>query len=224
MMNTVAVIEAGIGAMSLGFMEAGFQVKEVFAKDRKAIDIHKKNIESNIYERGLLELLPEEISDVDVIAIDLMQMFSFQSDGKYVLRSRQFNEEPLKRIVDIIKWKNPRIFFLVMQKRMYKDPAWTGFCDEICQVGYNIIWKVLNSREITGIPVMEEQHYAIGSNIPDYQYEFPLYRDLEITIPVRKFISGTEEDGWYYRINRDEIVERSKEDSFLCWRRDKYSE
>lgn len=109
-MNTVAVIEAGIGAMSLGFMEAGFQVKEVFTKDRKAIAIHKKNIESKIYERGLLELLPEEISDVDVIAIDSMQMFSFQSDGKYALRSRQFNEEPLKRIVDIIKWKNPRIF------------------------------------------------------------------------------------------------------------------
>ena len=111
-----------------------------------------------------------------------------------------------------------------MQKRMYKDPAWLGFCDEIYQAGYDIIWKVLNSREITGIPVMEEQFYAIGSNIPDYQYEFPLYRDLEITIPIRKFISGTEEDGWYYRINRDEIVERSKEDSFLCWRKDKYSE
>lgn len=71
---------------------------------------------------------------------------------------------------------------------------------------------------------MEEQLYAIGSNIPDYQYEFPMYRDLEIAIPVRKFISGTEEDSWYYRINRDEIVERSKEDSFLCWRKDKYSE
>ena len=71
---------------------------------------------------------------------------------------------------------------------------------------------------------MEEQLYAIGSNIPDYQYEFPMYRDLEIAIPVRKFISGTEKDSWYYRINRDEIVERSKEDSFLCWRKDKYSE
>ena len=40
MINTVAVIEAGIGAISLGFMEAGFQVKEIFAKDRKAINIH----------------------------------------------------------------------------------------------------------------------------------------------------------------------------------------
>ena len=42
--NTVAIIEAGIGAMSLGFAEAGFQIKEIFVKDRKAIEIHRKNI------------------------------------------------------------------------------------------------------------------------------------------------------------------------------------
>lgn len=41
----------------------------------------------------------------------------------------------------------------------------------------------------------EEQLYAIGSIIPDYQYEFPGYRDLGMTIPVRKFISDMEEDG-----------------------------
>lgn len=27
--NKVAIIEAGIGAMSLGFVEAGFQIKEI---------------------------------------------------------------------------------------------------------------------------------------------------------------------------------------------------
>lgn len=47
MNNTVAIIEAGIGAMSLGFAEAGFQIKEIFVKDRKAIEIHRKNIGGN---------------------------------------------------------------------------------------------------------------------------------------------------------------------------------
>ena len=47
MNNTVAIIEAGIGAMSLGFVEAGFQIKEIFVKDRKAIEIHRKNIGGN---------------------------------------------------------------------------------------------------------------------------------------------------------------------------------
>ncbi len=70
----------------------------------------------------------------------------------------------------------------------------------------------------------EEQLYAVGSRMPDYQYEFPRYRDLEKAIPVRKFISDIKEDRWYYRINEDEISEESKKDSFLCWRKDRYVE
>ena len=42
--NTVAIIEAGIGAMSLGFVEAGFEVKEIFVKDRKAIEKYAKEV------------------------------------------------------------------------------------------------------------------------------------------------------------------------------------
>ncbi len=70
------------------------------------------------------------------------------SGGRSVLEPHQFNEEPLKKTVDIIKRKRPPIFFLVMQKRMYKNPVWSGFCGEICQAGYNISWRVLSSREL----------------------------------------------------------------------------
>lgn len=58
----------------------------------------------------------------------------------------------------------------------------------------------------------------------DYQYEFPIHMDWEETIPIRKFVSCVEEDDWYYKINREQVVESSKEDSFLCWRKDKYIE
>lgn len=112
MNNTVAVIEAGIGAMSLGFVEAGFQVKEIFVKDRKAVEIHRKNIGGKIFESGLMELLPEKISDVDVIAIDLMQVLTSKNSGRSELGLHRFNEEPLKKTADIIKWKRPHIFFL----------------------------------------------------------------------------------------------------------------
>ena len=54
MLNTVAVIEAGIGAVSLGFVEAGFQVTDVFIRDKKAVGIYKNNIEGRIYESGLM--------------------------------------------------------------------------------------------------------------------------------------------------------------------------
>lgn len=44
----------------------------------------------------------------------------------------------------------------------------------------------------------DEQLYVIGSRIPDYQYEFPGYRDLKTTIPVRRFTSDIEEDDEKY--------------------------
>ena len=37
-MSTVAVIEAGIGALSLGFKEAGYQVVAAFEEDKKAVE------------------------------------------------------------------------------------------------------------------------------------------------------------------------------------------
>lgn len=111
-----------------------------------------------------------------------------------------------------------------MQRKMYKAFDWMDIFKEICHADYEIRIKILNSREITGAPVTEEQLYVIGSRIQDYQYEFPIHMDWEETIPIRKFVSSVEEDDWYYRINRDQVVESSKEDSFLCWRKDIYIE
>lgn len=224
MINTVVVIEEGIGAVSLGFAAAGFQVTDAFIKDKKAMDIYKNNIEGRICEASLMELSPKEITDADIIAIDMMQMFPFRSNRRNIPQSHQFSIEPLKKAADIIQQKNPLIFFLVMQKKMYKDSMLLDILNEISHMGYHVNFKVLNSMEITGAPVTEEQLYVIGSRMSDYQYEFPIHMDLEETIPIRKFISSAEEDGWYYRINRDEVEESSKEDSFLCWRKDKYIE
>lgn len=221
MLNTVAVIEAGIGAVSLGFVEAGFQVTDVFVKEKKAVEIYKKNIEGRVYEIGLMELLPEEIPDVDVIAIDLMRILPYKRDRR---DKSQYNKEPLKKIEDIIRWKRPQIFLLVMQRKMNKVFDWMDIFKGICHMGYEISIKILNSREITGAPVTEGQLYVVGSRMSDYQYEFPIHMDWEETIPIRKFVSCVEEDDWYYKINREQVVESSKEDSFLCWRKDKYIE
>lgn len=221
MLNTVAVIEAGIGAVSLGFVEAGFQVTDVFVKEKKAVEIYKKNIEGRVYEIGLMELLPEEIPDVDVIAIDLMRILPYKRDRR---DKSQYNKDPLKKIEDIIRWKRPQIFLLVMQRKMNKAFDWMDIFKGICHMGYEISIKILNSREITGAPVTEGQLYVVGSRMSDYQYEFPIHMDWEETIPIRKFVSCVEEDDWYYKINREQVVESSKEDSFLCWRKDKYIE
>lgn len=120
MINTVVVIEEGIGAFSLGFAAAGFQVTDAFVKDKRALDIYKNNIDGRIYEATLMELSPKEITDADIIAIDMMQMFPFRNSRRDLHQSTQFNKEPLKKVAEIIQQKNPLIFFLAMQKKCIK--------------------------------------------------------------------------------------------------------
>ena len=40
--------------MALGVAKAGFQVTDVFIRDKKAEGIYKNNIEGRIYESGLM--------------------------------------------------------------------------------------------------------------------------------------------------------------------------
>lgn len=94
-----------------------------------------------------------------------MQILPFKRDKRDI---SQYNEETLKKITDIIKQKNPLIFFLVMQKKMSQIFDWMDIFKEICYADYKVSLKILNSRKITGFPVMEEQLYVIGSRISDY--------------------------------------------------------
>lgn len=223
-MHTVVIIEAGIGALSLGFAEAGFQVTEAYEKDTKAIDTYKKNIDGKIYECGLLELRSEEITDADVIAIDLMKMPSLRSNGQGTLKASPTTWEYLKKTWEIIKGKQPPAFCLVMQRGINKKPEWSDFLKEMSILGYHAAWSVVDTREITGLPVTEVRTYMIGSRVSSCNIQFPDHVAEKETISVREIASCAVEDDWYYRINREEIQESSREDSFLCWRRDKYVE
>lgn len=43
-LNTVVILNAGIGAMSLGFAEAGFQIAAAFEQDKKAVALSKSRM------------------------------------------------------------------------------------------------------------------------------------------------------------------------------------
>ena len=44
MENKVIILGAGIGAMTMGFENAGCSVVAAYEKDRRAIELYKKNI------------------------------------------------------------------------------------------------------------------------------------------------------------------------------------
>ena len=50
MENKVIILGAGIGAMTMGFENAGCSVVAAYERDRRAIELYKKNISGEINE------------------------------------------------------------------------------------------------------------------------------------------------------------------------------
>lgn len=224
MMNTVVVLEAGIGAISLGFAAAGFQIVAAFEKDKKAVDLYKRNINDEIYEYGLMDLSPKEIPDADVIAVDLMGMPSFKGKERNRSKESWVGDVYLNKACEIIKGKNPLAFCFVMGRTVYKNPVWTKFLKELSDLNYNFVWKVINTREATGFPVTEERVYVIGSRVAEYRIQIPETEFTDHTFSFKDFVSCAVEDDWYYRVDKEKIQESAKDNCFLCWRREKYVE
>ena len=48
MKNTVVIFNAGIGALTLGFQNAGYEILKAYEPDRKVIEIYQENISQNV--------------------------------------------------------------------------------------------------------------------------------------------------------------------------------
>ena len=107
--STAVIIEAGIGALTLGFAEAGFKVIEAFEKDKKAVNIYRHNVNGKISEYSLSKLPLEEIPDADVIVINLGNIPSFKRNLREIPKEYLLAEENLRRALEILKHKNPAV-------------------------------------------------------------------------------------------------------------------
>lgn len=106
-MNTVVVLEAGMGALSLGFKQAGFQVTAAFEKNERAAAIYERNMKDQIDRRGLLELSPEEIPEADVIAADLTSAELFKRRESSQPKGSGISSHPLDKMYEIIRKNTP---------------------------------------------------------------------------------------------------------------------
>lgn len=216
--NTVVVLEAGIGAMALGFENAGFHVIAAYEKDKKAIEIYKHNINENIYSADLSEVQPADIPNADILVGNLSESISSDLD-KMDGCSRY-----LEKLQKIIYYKTPAVFCFMMKKNIIRSGLLDIFLQQIAEAGYLYRYQCIDTQKMTGIPVAEEYLYLIGTHISyEKEIEFPAY-DSEYEYPLKLFFDSDEKDAWYYNINRSQIEESGKKDTFLCWRRDRYVE
>ena len=65
---TAAVINAGIGDLSLGLQMAGFQIAVAFEPDERATAIHCTNLHNEVVPLSLEQIEPSMLPNIDLLA------------------------------------------------------------------------------------------------------------------------------------------------------------
>lgn len=73
MKNTVVIFNAGIGALTLGFKNAGYEILKAYEPDRKVTEIYQENISQNVTACSLSSIDPATVPDSNVWAFGLTQ-------------------------------------------------------------------------------------------------------------------------------------------------------
>ena len=183
MKNTVVIFNAGIGALTLGFQNAGYEILKAYEPDRKVIEIYQENISQNVTACSLSSIDPATVPDSDVWAFDLTQ-----SKAEEVFYS-----------LTLVQRRRPLVILFVMKKQLHNSIV-KNHIFQLNEYGYHITHKNIQSFEITEFPLREEFVYVVAKrkNSSDMIMPAQLHKN---SILLDAWAEMKPEDPWYYRIN-----------------------
>ena len=208
MKNTVVIFNAGIGALTLGFQNAGYEILKAYEPDRKVIEIYQENISQNVTACSLSSIDPATVPDSDVWAFDLTQ-----SKAEEVFYS-----------LTLVQRRRPPAILFVMKKQL-----WKGFIKEhifqLQEYGYHITHKNIQSSEVTAFPLWEEFAYIVSKRVNASDMIMPV-QVHKSSILLDGWVEMNPQDSWYYRIDfaKEKIDASHAGDSVLCWEKGGYRE
>ena len=130
MENKVIILGAGIGAMTMGFENAGCSVVAAYEKDRRAIELYKKNISDEINELDQLWASNlEDMPDIDILACDFYRAFyrDLSIAGRKQKNARDVNNV-IKLILD---YRMPKIICFFIPQACLKLKQFVQLLDDI---------------------------------------------------------------------------------------------
>ena len=208
MKNTVVIFNAGIGALTLGFKNAGYEILKAYEPDRKVTEIYQENISQNVTACSLSSIDPATVPDSDVWAFDLTQ-----SKAEEVFYS-----------LTLVQRRRPPAILFVMKKQL-----WKGFIKEhifqLQEYGYHITHKNIQSSEVTAFPLREEFAYIVLKRVNASDMIMPV-QVHKSSILLDGWVEMNPQDSWYYRIDfaKEKIDASHAGDSVLCWEKGGYRE
>ena len=219
MQLTAAVINAGLGDLTLGLQMSGFHVVAAFESEEKAALIHKLNFDVPLYQLPL-----EGIDQTDFPKVDLIAAHLYHPSHSRVTSSKlEQHDYYLYRFQEILYASNPRAFFLLINAGSIKNDRFRHLIEETVGREYSLSWKLIDVAQMTGIPVRENAACVVGiSRTIEQTYEFPSPNNLPL-IPIAEFITQDQAiDPWYCNIRLDNAPMFEDWHSVLCWKNQTY--
>lgn len=207
MKNTVVIFNAGIGALTLGFQNAGYEILKAYEPDKKTAEFYQENIDGKINICSLSLMGCVEVPDGDVWAFDLTR-----------------SEEDVFYSLDLVKNRRPPVILFVMKKKLHDDIV-NRIIFQLNEYEYHVAYKNIRSSEFTGFPLREDFMYVVAKkeNAPDMVIPERCHKN---SVLMDTWAEMKPEDSWYYRINfeKEKIDASHTGDSILCWKREGYRE
>lgn len=216
--NTVVILGAGIGAMTMGFQKAGCKVIAAYEKDEKAIELYRKNVDGRIRHcEDIGNINPEILPDADIFAGSFL-------NASYFSRANRRDMDCFAGLRAVISEKRPKIVCFVFPRHLIHKQFFANFQEYITDSGYSYAYAGISTAKTTGLPIAETKFYFVASlSSLAQKMEFPA-GDLAFTYPIEEIYDEGKADEWYYRVDYNQIQEKSQEDTFLCWENGRYVE
>lgn len=187
----------GIGGMSKGFLDAGFQVNEAIDLDKEKVSIYNNIFGENIAKcQDICSMKPKEIRDADIITGGMVWK-GFSIAGKKREEDYSFN----KYMISLVHEKRPKAILLeVVSVRM-------NIIQEICgcyaNMGYNMYYKKLAGQSYSGLPFHDVKIYIVGirKDLDNKEFYFPKACYNKNDIDERRYFFEKNVDSWYRKVN-----------------------
>lgn len=208
MKNTVVIFNAGIGALTLGFKNAGYEILKAYEPDRKVTEIYQENISQNVTACSLSSIDPVTVPDSNVWAFGLTQS----------------KEEEVFRSLALVQRRRPPVILFVMKKQLWKGVI-KEHIFQLQEYGYHITHKNIQSSEVTAFPLREEFAYIVSKRVNASDMIMPV-QFHKSSILLDGWVEMNPQDSWYYRIDfaKEKIDASHAGDSVLCWEKGGYRE
>ena len=183
MQMTAAVINAGLGDLSLGLEMAGIKVVAAYETDKGMAVIHRNNFDAPVFPLPLKIDEVKTIPRVDILAGRLYQQP--RTHPKFI--AREASTTGISGFLTLLDDQRPRAFFLTFRSAFLKEEPMQSFLSSAVERGYRCAYRIFNIMKETGSPVTEHIGVIVGVKWGECAFEFPEER-FSAPLPPEDFL------------------------------------